>query len=78
MTSTQIAVRLPSDLVDQLDHLVPTPHASRSDAVRRAVEHYVAWLAAERDASIYERTPLTDAELAFVDQEDGWKAVPRW
>lgn len=78
MTSTQIAVRLPSELVDQLDQLVPTPHTSRSDAVRRAVEHYVAWLAAERDAAIYDRIPLTDAELAFVDQEDGWNAVPQW
>jgi|GEM_PF-5916037 len=38
MTTTQIAVRLPSDLVDRLDHLVPAPHGSRSEAIRRAVE----------------------------------------
>jgi len=58
MTSIQIAVRLPSELVEQLDHLVPSPHQSRSAAIRRAIELYLYRLAAEQDASVYDRMPL--------------------
>ena len=78
MTTTQIAVRLPADLVDQLDHLVPAAHASRSEAIRRAIELYVYRLSAERDASAYDRVPLTEAEQALVEDSDGWSDVPRW
>jgi metal-responsive CopG/Arc/MetJ family transcriptional regulator len=39
--TTQIAVRLPSELVDRLDQLVPGTHSSRSDAIRRAIELYL-------------------------------------
>ena len=78
MTTTQIAVRLPSTVVDQLDRLVPDPHVSRSEAIRRAVELYLYWLAAEHDAAIYERVPLTDAELAVADDPDSWALTPRW
>ncbi|MGA2519606.1 MAG: ribbon-helix-helix domain-containing protein [Acidimicrobiales bacterium] len=78
MTSTQIAVRLPSDLVDRLDHLVPAPHGSRSEAIRRAVELYLYSLAAEHDAATYERLPLTDAELAFADDPGAWTLTPQW
>ncbi len=78
MTTTQIAVRLPSELVDRLDQLVPEPHGSRSEAIRRAIELYVIWLAAEHDAAVYDRLPLTDAELAFADDPDAWGATPPW
>lgn len=77
MTTTQIAVRLPADLVDQLDQLVPAVHASRSEVIRRAAELYVYWLAAEHDAASYDRLPLTDAELAFAGDPDAWSSVPR-
>ena len=36
--TVQIAVRLPEDLISQLDALVPGAHESRSQAVRRAIE----------------------------------------
>jgi Arc/MetJ-type ribon-helix-helix transcriptional regulator len=78
MTTTQIAVRLPSDLVEQLDHLVPAPHGSRSEAVRRAIELYLYRLAAEHDAAVYDRLPLTDVELSFADDPDAWNLTPQW
>ena len=46
----QVAVRLPDDLLDRLDSLVPATHPSRSDAVRRAIELYLYALACEQDA----------------------------
>jgi Arc/MetJ-type ribon-helix-helix transcriptional regulator len=76
--TVQIAVRLPEELISQLDALVPGAHESRSQAVRRAIEVYLAWLANERDAAIYERLPLTDEELALADSADAWVGTPAW
>jgi metal-responsive CopG/Arc/MetJ family transcriptional regulator len=76
--TVQIAVRLPEDLVAQLDALVPGAHESRSQAVRRAIEIYLISLANERDAMIYERLPLTDDELALADSLDSWSGTPSW
>jgi metal-responsive CopG/Arc/MetJ family transcriptional regulator len=76
--TTQLAVRLPDDLVHRLDALVPATHASRSDAVRRAIELYLYRLACEHDARQYERLPLTDAELSLADDPDTWSNTPPW
>ena len=76
--TTQLAVRLPDELVDRLDALVPTTHTSRSEAVRRAIELYLYRLACEADARQYEGRPLTDAELALADDRDGWSDTPPW
>lgn len=76
--TTQIAVRLPENLIDQLDGLVPSTHASRSDAVRRAIEVYLYRLACEHDARRYDELPLTDAELALADDPDAWIGTPSW
>jgi Arc/MetJ-type ribon-helix-helix transcriptional regulator len=76
--TVQIAVRLPEELISQLDALVPGAHESRSQAVRRAIEVYLSWLANERDAAIYERLPFTDDELAFADSPEGWVGTPAW
>jgi len=76
--TTQVAVRLPEELIRQLDALVPTAHPSRSEAVRRAIELYLYRLACERDAARYDRLPLTDAELALADDPDGWRETPPW
>ena len=78
MTTTQIAVRLPAELVGQLNELVPAAYASRSDVIRRALELYLSSLAAERDAAIYDRIPLTDAELALADDPESWRDTPSW
>src|SRR5205085_11258703 len=51
MTTTQIAVRLPSEQLDAIDRLVGQLHASRSDVVRRALELYIYRLACEHDAA---------------------------
>lgn len=75
---TQIAVRVPDELVDRLDELVPGAHANRSDAVRRAIELYLHRLAGERDAAIYDRIPLSDDELALVRDPGRWETAPRW
>jgi metal-responsive CopG/Arc/MetJ family transcriptional regulator len=66
MTS-QVAIRLPDELIAQLDALVPPTHQTRSEAVRRAIELYLYWLACEHDARQYERFPPTDAELSLAD-----------
>lgn len=76
--TTQIALRLPAELVGRIDELVPATHDSRSAAIRRAVELYLTWLANERDARIYERIPLTGAELALADDPAGWVDAPAW
>jgi metal-responsive CopG/Arc/MetJ family transcriptional regulator len=48
--TTQVAVRLPDELIDRLDALVPTTHPSRAEAGRRASELYLSRLACEHDA----------------------------
>jgi Arc/MetJ-type ribon-helix-helix transcriptional regulator len=76
--TTQLAVRLPDELIERLDALVPSAHPSRSEAVRRAIELYLYRLACERDARTYDELPLSAAELALADDPDGWKDTPRW
>lgn len=76
--TTQIAVRLPDELIRQLDLLVPRPHASRSDVVRRSIELYLYRLACERDAERYAQRPLTDDELALADDPQAWSGTPSW
>jgi Arc/MetJ-type ribon-helix-helix transcriptional regulator len=76
--TTQIALRLPDELVRRLDALVPVVHGSRSDAVRRSIELYLFRLACEQDAERYEREPLTDAELSLADDERAWAGSPSW
>ena len=76
--TTQIAVRLPDELVRQLDALVPSAHASRSEAIRESIEQYLYQLACERDAERYERQPLSDGELALADDADSWSETPSW
>jgi Arc/MetJ-type ribon-helix-helix transcriptional regulator len=74
--TTQLAVRLPDEVIRQLDALVPAAHQSRSEVVRRAIELYLYRLACERDARVYERLPLTDAELSLVDDPNAWRDTP--
>lgn len=74
----QLAVRVPSELVDALDRLVPERHASRAEAVRAAVENYVYRVACERDAQRYAEQPLTADELALTDDPAAWSATPSW
>lgn len=76
--TTQIAVRLPDELVSRLDALVPGTHDSRSDAVRRSIEVYLYRFASEQDAVRYEQQPLTESELALADDPDGWSGTPSW
>lgn len=76
--TTQIAVRLPDELVARIDALVPASHRSRSDAVRRAIEVYLYRLACERDAEAYARMPQSDGELALADDPQGWAATAPW
>ncbi|MGI9033462.1 MAG: hypothetical protein ACR2HY_07230 [Acidimicrobiales bacterium] len=44
----------------------------------RAIELHLYRLACERDAAIYEATPLDDGELSLIDDERGWEATPAW
>jgi Arc/MetJ-type ribon-helix-helix transcriptional regulator len=71
--SVQIAVRIPSSLVTQLDQLVTSGRfETRADAVRAALE---ALLDAERRAEVgrrivegYRRIPQEDAEVAAAEE----------
>lgn len=54
--STQIAVRLPDDLVTYVDSLVREQGSSRSAVVTRALHLYQLQLSGERDARILEAT----------------------
>jgi Arc/MetJ-type ribon-helix-helix transcriptional regulator len=74
----QLAVRVPNELVEALDGLVPERHATRAEAVRAAVEGYLYRIACERDAQRYAEEPLTDTELALADDPDAWSATPSW
>ena len=76
--TTQIAVRLPDEMVKQLDQLVVQGHQSRSEAVRRAIELYLYRLACERDARRYDDLPLNDTELSLADDPEAWAATPAW
>lgn len=78
MTDAPIALRIPQDLLDDLDALVPERHASRSAAIRRALELYLYQVASERDAEAYDRQPLTEAELAVGSEPENWAATPEW
>lgn len=76
--TAQIALRLPTKQLEAVDRLVPGIHASRSDLIRRAIELYLYRLACERDAAIYEAMPLTEEELAFVNDPASWSTIPKW
>lgn len=76
--TTPVTIRVPDDLLAQLDALVPARHSSRSDALRRALELYLYRVACERDVEAYEHEPMTDAELALGDEPGNWEATPAW
>jgi len=76
--TTQLAIRLPEDLIRKLDELVPGKHSTRSEAVRRAIELYLYRLACERDAEIYERFPLTEEEMGQANSPEVWSTLPPW
>jgi Arc/MetJ-type ribon-helix-helix transcriptional regulator len=54
--STQIAVRLPDELVEYVDGLVRQGAGSRAAVVGRALRLYQLQLRAEQDARILEQT----------------------
>ena len=70
-TATQIAIRLPQRLVDELDSLVPDRYPTRADAVRDALEQLLVAVRREdlerRYAEGYRRRPMSDAELRWID-----------
>ena len=76
--NVQLAVRVPNELVEALDRLVPEMHTTRAEAVRAAVEAYLYRVACERDAQRYAAKPLTNDELALADDPDAWSATPSW
>ena len=76
--TTPVTLRVPDDLLAQLDALVPDVHPSRSEALRRALELYLYRVACEKDAEVYEREPLTEDELSVGDDARDWEATPSW
>lgn len=55
VVSTQIAVRLPDELVEYVDARVAAGEASRAAVVAKALRRYRRQLLAEQDAEIYLR-----------------------
>lgn len=76
--TARLAIRLPKDLMQRLDALVPDEHHTRSEAVRRAIELYVRRFEAAHDVGQYEKLPLSPDELALVDDIESWSATPEW
>lgn len=76
--TTQIAVRIADDQLEQIDRLVQSEHQSRSEVIREAVADYLQRRAAERDAEIYGEHPLSDAEVSLGDDSRNWADVPDW
>lgn len=74
----QIAVRASRSMLEKLDALVPHIHATRADAVRAAIDHYLYRIACEQDAERYLEAPLTEQELPPLDNSAGWAAIPEW
>lgn len=75
---SQIAVRLPDNLIRAVDDVARRLHSTRSELIRRAVELHLYRLASEHDAAVYKHLPLTDMELALANDPDGWSATPQW
>lgn len=66
--STQIAIRLPDEIVEFVDAQVAAGTAkSRADFIWRAVRREQRRLAAERDAAIYAREGEDPDLVAFVE-----------
>ena len=76
--TTQIAVRLPQELLDKMDVLAGSTGGTRSDLVRRAIESYLYREACNADALAYQSTPLAGTELALADDSSGWSTTPAW
>lgn len=68
--STQIAVRLPDDMVAYVDELVAAGEASRAAVVTKALVRYRRQMLAERDAAIY-------SESGGYPDLDGWAGEAR-
>ena len=75
---SQVAVRLPDNLIRAVDDAAGRLHSTRSELIRRPLELYVHRLTSEHDASVYDQLPLTDMELALADDPEGWSATPQW
>lgn len=84
MATTQIAIRVPDDLLEEVDRMVESGSLeSRADAVRRGLEHLVALARRQRiDLAIvdgYRRAPpagsdevLAEAALRASLLEEPW------
>lgn len=66
--STQIAVRLPDELVDWIDEQVRAGAGSRAAVTTKALRRYQRLLEAERDAEIYRRAEPETAPMAPDDR----------
>ncbi|GAB6936713.1 ribbon-helix-helix domain-containing protein [Isoptericola variabilis] len=69
--TTQIAVRLPDELVAWMDQQVAEGKTrSRASAVERALRREVRRQLAERDAQIYAETPVDEELAAWAKARD--------
>ena len=57
---SQVAVRLPDNLIRAVDDAAGRLHRTRSELIRRALELYVHRLTSEHDAAVYDQLPVTN------------------
>ena len=77
--STQIAVRLPDELVARLDERVAQGVASsRAELVTLALERHLRWLAACADAETMERVGPSDDLDPLIDWTVDQRSTRRW
>lgn len=72
--STQLALRLPDELLADLDWLVVRcSYSNRTEAMREAIVRAIkaerARVIDERYVSAYGATPQTEAELSYLDMQ---------
>ena len=69
--ATQVAVRLPQKLLDEIDRLVPSRYFTRADAIRDALERLLDEVRRDeqerRYVEGYRRIPVSEIELRWVD-----------
>ncbi|WP_304523488.1 hypothetical protein [Aeromicrobium sp. Leaf350] len=70
--STQIAVRLPDDLVAWIDAQVANGAGSRAAVATKALRRYRRHLEAEQDAEIYRASE----PVRWTESDDGRRSFP--
>lgn len=74
---TMLSFRLPDDEAAEVQHWAEALGVDRSEILRDALHRHLVGLNGERDAEVWARTPLTDAEQSLAEIAD-WGPAEDW